>query len=428
MANRFQELMPKNSVFKNEIYLKPSHVPKKLLFRDDKMEKIYSNFKKTIQDISPSHMLIHGPPGTGKTHGILRVISEFNEFSEERGLKWEAKFSSAEKKSYYQLLVKVARDLKPGFPSRGFGESEVQDRILKMIENSGKKYIFIFDEVDKMNKPQKSDTEPLQDLVYFITRANEIANKSTKSIDVTGVLVGNEQGLDKKVASCSGATASAYHPQKVYFDDYHADEVRKILEDRCEKAFKDGIVTRNATSFLAAQITKHTHDLRFGLKVLWFAGGEIKNTDKDKIDETLIRDVIEDVQKSNIENMVKQMNDSKIITLWSIIMGNEAFPLSEKVDSAITSRQFYDVYKKTCQKVGLEKRSQAHITQNVTSSLETQGFVSTKVKGMGRGKGKTMLFYAGEIEGIKEAVRNTVKERYDVTPNIKIKVPTQTAL
>jgi len=421
MTNPFEDVT-KDGVFESDKYLDSSYIPEKLLFRDEEMDTIYSNFKKPLQGRTPSHMLIHGPPGAGKTHAVQKIVEQFNEFSKRKdGFDWIANFFSAEKKTYYQLLTKIARNLNPGFPQRGYGEAEVQDKILELIRQSGQKHILIIDEVDKMNKSQKSQTPPLRDVVYFITRANELDGHGNGSINLAGILIGNEQGLDDRVERHSSATASAYHPEEVYFREYNANELVEIIKERCEKAFRGDIVEMAAINFLAAQITKHSHDLRFGFEVLKRSGDKLKELPgKDKIDEDLVERASNEVRKSNVYDMISKMNSSKMITLWAIVEGNEKVPPNEKTKGGLSSRTFYKIYKSFCDQIGLETRSQSHITQIVTNQLETQGFISTDVRGLGRGRGKTIVFHTGDIEGLREATKKALENNgFENIPTLK---------
>lgn len=421
MPNWFKENASHDSndsaVFENEQYLSTDYIPDELLFREDEMEKIYSNFEKPFRGRLTRHMLINGPPGTGKTHASKKVRKEFNEVAKEEGANFEVLYVSSEKKTYYQLLIQLGQKIDNTIPMRGIGTGEIQDRILKKIQMNGKKYIVIFDEIDRMIQSEKKDTDPIQDIVKFVTRAHEsIDSGNGNNSEMIGVFIGNKQGIRERVAACSAATSSSFHPKKVYFRGYNAEEIQKIISHRCDKAFKESFFKEASLAYLASQIRSHSFDLRFGFEVLRQCGDWLEEGDVEEVDENVIEDAICEVQSNNIEEIISEMNDTKLMTLWAILYGESNLSNDKKVDGGITTKHFYDLYKRASEHVGLKKRSQAHITQNVASSLETEGLISTKVKGMGRGRGKTIVFYSAEIEELTEIIRQQIKKRYNIEP------------
>ncbi len=407
----------RSEVFDNEHYLSTDFIPEELLYRDKEMEEIYSNFEKPFRDRIARHMLINGPPGTGKTHASKKVKREFNRHAREKGADYKVVYISSEKKTFYQLLVQLGQKIDNTLPIRGIGTGELRDRILAKIEQSNNKYIIIFDEVDKMEKSSHTQSDPIESVVKFVTRAHEYMEDDNGN-QVVGVFIGNQQGIRERVAACSAATSSSFHPKKVYFRNYNADEMKDIIEHRCRKAFTSDFFTNGATSFLAGQIRSHSFDLRFGFEVLRQCGDWLENNGVNEIDEKLIEKAIKEVQSNNIEEIIAEMNDTKLITLWSILYGEDKYPPQQKTDNGITSKQFYDLYQNMTDSVGLEARSQAHITQNVASSLETEGLISTKIKGMGRAKGRAIIFYSAEIDDLKDIVGGEIENRFHKLPDL----------
>jgi len=413
MENPFKEFLPENEVFENVIFLKPSYVPEKLISREKEMKTIYNNFKKPIQKLRPSHMLIHGPPGAGKTHAIKKVIEQFNEYCETKGLDWEAKYFDAVERTFYQLLVNMAKKFSPGFPEKGFAASTVRDKILDLMAENDKKYILIIDGVDKMNRPKHASNSPLCGVVTFITRAHEIADNYDENMHVTGVLIANEFGLKQRLTRESYATSSAFHPKNVYFKEYNQYELENIIEDRCNKAFKENVIEEDAIKLLSEEIYQSSYDIEFALEVLRCSGERLMELEnKEKIDTDIITYSIEKVHLSDLYGMIQEMDTTKLLTLWSIIQSNENLPPSEKIEGGISSGKFYEIYERFCEFYNLKPKRQCHITQNVTVYLEMLGLVSTKLHGMGRGKGRTLLFYVGETEGLKEATQRALIERF----------------
>ena len=65
----------------------PTWTPHRILFRDDEIAQISINFGYSLIGSTPSHMLILGLPGTGKTATALFVISKLKEKIREENIE-----------------------------------------------------------------------------------------------------------------------------------------------------------------------------------------------------------------------------------------------------------------------------------------------------------------------------------------------------
>ncbi len=419
MTNLIEEKVEKSPVFNSPRFLSIDYIPKRMLFRDDELESILDNVSNVFKGLDPSNMLIHGPPGTGKTHGIKRIINEFEEYARGNESKARMKYFSCKNRTLYQILTSIAKTFDPSYPTRGYGEGEVVEDISKYIDQEGGDYIFVFDEIDKIKDAQrKENNSSFNDLIYFMTRLGEYIDKDIGEapLKVSIVLISNRQGIKSVV---EGYNRSTFHPTTVFFRDYNADELKEIIEQRCKDALKEDVIQDGVTSKLAAVTRKENHDLRFSFEALRKAGKFAEKNENHKITEEVLDMAIDTIQEEKLKETIQGMNETELMTLWSIIQGKET--MSEKTNrhDGVSTRHFYSIYSNICSTMGIKEKSQPHLTQRVTSRLESQGFISTVLKGRGRSQGVSLMYHLGEEDGLKEAVKDVIDKRYGMVPEIQ---------
>ena len=67
------EKFARKKVFRNSDYLSTDHVPDKLMYRDEEMDRILDEIAFQFDDKVGSNLLVSGPTGTGKTHSLKKI-------------------------------------------------------------------------------------------------------------------------------------------------------------------------------------------------------------------------------------------------------------------------------------------------------------------------------------------------------------------
>ena len=83
----FANIFSNQSIFKNRDVLRPSHIPEKLIFRDEEIEKIAQVVGTALTNAISSNLFIYGQTGTGKTavvhyHGAAQAFLVGNIFGD----------------------------------------------------------------------------------------------------------------------------------------------------------------------------------------------------------------------------------------------------------------------------------------------------------------------------------------------------------
>lgn len=258
-----------------------------------------------------------------------------------------------------------------------------------------------------------------------MTRLGEFIDKNVgeKPLNISIILISNKQGIKSAV---EGYNRSTFHPTTVFFRDYNPDELEKIIEERCGDALKSGVIGKGPISKLAAITRKENHDLRFSFEVLRKAGEFAEKKKNHKISIEEIDMAVDTIQEEKMKESIQNMNETELMTLWSIIQGKETIDNGLSKHNGVSTRHFYNIYEKFCSEMGIKAKSQPHLTQGVTSRLESQGFISTTLKGRGRGQGISLMYHLGEEEGLKSTVKDVINDRFGRIPQIRSGSPSPT--
>jgi len=396
----------RSDIFDAPHFLSIDYIPNQLIFRENEIDMVKNNIKKVFDGLAPSHMLIHGPPGTGKTHAVKKIKEDFNEYAKNKDVNAGMKHFSCKNKTTYQILTRIARSFDPSYPSRGLGEGEVVEDVAEFVDDEDSHYIFVFDEVDKITE-KSGKGDGIGDLIYFTTRLGELIDKGVgeEPLGISVILISNKTGIRDDISEYNKST---FHPTTVYFKDYDVDQLRTIIKRRCREAFKDGVIKDDVIQTLAQKTRDSNSDLRFSFTVLRVAGELVERLNLNCIDESLLEKSFEKVNEQKINEAVKEMNETELMTLWSLMQAKK------KVNGeGITSHTFYRTYENLCEKMNIDPKSHRHLTSRVTSRLESQGFITAELKGRGRGKGVNLMYRLAGKKKLKKAIEEAMSMRYD---------------
>lgn len=383
-----------NNLLKNPNVLTESYVPEYLLFREKELAEIARHFGRYASGVHPGHLLIHGPPGTGKTHAIKLITKTYKEFVEESHINSRIVYINCKDKTYYQTLITLLHQLGVTFPERGLGTGEAADALVAYLKNSEERLIFVFDEIDKLKKTYKDKEDPINALIYRMSRLDEITDKEEPLI----VMISNKSNILERIEH---ATIAKFVPRTLYFREYNTEELFEILMDRAEKALLPRSFDKEAIEHLAKLIKQNEKDLRWGFKILT----EAALMTSEKLTREIIDRAMKIVEHNILHTTINSLTNHQLAVLWSItfLEENNILPMTGEV---------YHTYKLVCEELGWRPRSMRHVMHYITPKIESVGLITSREKGLGRKRGRTLVFHLTESSHmILKTVEMVLSER-----------------
>ncbi|MGV8151125.1 MAG: Cdc6/Cdc18 family protein [Candidatus Woesearchaeota archaeon] len=295
------------SLLKNEYALDYSFLPKSIPFREGQQKYLASCIKPLLAEHTGRNVMIHGPPGVGKTAALKHLTRELDESDELLDKLSIIYVNCWHKNTTYKVVLELCDAVGYAFVQNK--NTEDLFKIVAQILNK-KAAIFIFDEIDKAE-----DT----DFLYILSE-----NIFRKSI----FLVTNYKSwmleLDDRIRS-------RLLLEQVEFPQYTREEMLGIMKQRIEYAFHDpNCVDVDALEKMADK-SAELKDIRMGLFLLRESAliAEEKSSKKvllehvdvavRKIDQFAIKnsDDLDDESKS-ILKVIKENSGKKIGDLFKV--------------------------------------------------------------------------------------------------------------
>ena len=243
------------SLFKNELALDYSFIPKLIPFREQQQREIASCINPLFQKRNGKNLLIHGMPGIGKTVACRHIFQEI----EEETVEIVTVFINCwQKNTSFKIFLDMCEQL-----GIKFTQNKKTDELFNMIKQvlNKKAAVFAFDEIDKV-----------EDFDFLYSVLEEIYRKTVLLISNYGDF------LDE----LDGRVKSRLVPGVLEFKPYNLEETRGILKQRMEYAFVPGVFSDDALNLIVNK-TAELRDIRMGLSMMREAGIIAENKSSRKI-------------------------------------------------------------------------------------------------------------------------------------------------
>jgi cell division control protein 6 len=294
-------LSSEESLFKNELALDYSFLPKLLLHREQQQRYVATIIKPLLNEKNGKNLFIYGAPGIGKTAAMRFVLNELEEETEEVTPIY---INCWQKNTTFKIVANICEQL--GYRLTHNKRTEELFAVVKNILNK-KAAVFAFDEVDK-----------LEEIDFLYDILEEIYKKSIL------LVTNNKEWLD----DLDERVKSRLLPETLEFKPYNLAETKDVLKQRLGYAFVHGVWNDDAFELIVNK-TASAQDIRLGLHLMRESGNiaEDKSLRKitlehaqnaiTKIDQFTIKrssDLTED--EHDILNMIKKNSEKKIGDLY----------------------------------------------------------------------------------------------------------------
>ncbi len=281
-------LKPGVSLFKNEYALDYTFLPKTVPYRESQQRYLASCIKPLLTDHNGRNVLVHGPPGVGKTAALkhlLRELDESDEFSDKLHMIY---VNCWHKNTTYKVVLELCDAVGYAFVQNK--NTEDLFKIVTQIINK-KGAIFVFDEIDKAE-----DT----DFLYILS---EMVYKKTI------FLVTNYKSwlleLDDRIRS-------RLMLEETEFPQYNDTEIEGILKERIPYAFDTECVDDDVLRVISHKAAE-LKDVRIGLFLLRESVVIAESQNSQRVKKEHAERAMTKIEQFTIKNTDELDDESKLI-------------------------------------------------------------------------------------------------------------------
>jgi cell division control protein 6 len=359
-----------NSLFNNKEVLQARYTPDSIPHRDEQIKAIASILGSALRGDRPSNLFVYGKTGTGKTLSVQYVMDEIIKKADELGVEVRVEYINCKLRKVadteYRILAALIKKLGSSVPATGLPTDQVWSKFIELVDIKKQLIVFIFDEVDQAVKKMGDS------FLYSITRLNQELNNAQLSIigisnDITFL-----ENIDPRVRSSLGE-------EEFIFPPYNAIQLQDILNDRCEKAFKEGVVAEGVVAKCAAYAAREHGDARRALDLFRIAG-ELSEREGEKIiSEDYIDLANNKLERDKILDIVESEPKQFQLILYSILQLTK----DEKAKGSFFTGDVYNYYRDLCNQTKTDKLTQRRIS-DIIAEIDMLGLINAKVISKGR--------------------------------------------
>ena len=352
----FKDLLgSEESLFRNHVALDYDYMPKVIPYRENEQRYIAMCIKPLFMERNGKNVIVHGPPGVGKTVAVRHLLQELEEETESIIPIY---VNCWKKNTTFKIMQEICDMI-----GLKFIQNKKTDELYELMKRhiNKKSTVFVFDEIDKVED---------HDFLYNILE--EIYRKTIILITNYSNWLNN---LDNRIKS-------RLMPDSVHFRPYNLAETKGILKERVSYAFVPNVWEEEAFELIASK-TYEIKDIRTGLYLLREAGNIAEDEASRKILVSHAKKALEKLDNFSINKSEDLEEEAKFIL--GIIKENPQKKIGE----------LYKIYQ--------EKGGNAvyKTFQRKIKKLEDGKFI--KVKKIAGGKeGKTSIISPSQIKKLDE--------------------------
>ena len=273
------------SLFKADVSLDYSFIPKIVPYREKEQRIIAGCIKPLLQEKSGKNVFIYGQPGVGKTVALKKVLAELEEETEEIIPVY---INCWHHNTTFKMVTEICEQLNFKFIQNK--KTEELFRMVKQVFNK-KSVVFVLDEADK-----------LEDLDFLYMILEDIYRK-------TIILITNYR---EWVLNLEDRIKSRLMPEMIEFRPYNYEETKGILKHRAEYAFHPGVLSNEAFELIAKK-TFELQDIRTGLHLMKESALIAENKSSRKISLEHAQQALNKIDEFTIKNSQELQNDEQMI-------------------------------------------------------------------------------------------------------------------
>nr|WP_254824171.1 ORC1-type DNA replication protein [Haloglomus halophilum] len=416
----FDDLLSGEPIFENKEVLRPSYTPHRLPHREEQINNMATILVTALRGDTPSNILIYGKTGTGKTASAKFVSEELESTSQKYEVPCEVEYINCEvTDTQYRVLAQLANKfiekneqvveekladlreladrtadeptpdvlaetefatqealesrieeleadldgLEP-VPMTGWPTDRVYSAFFDAVDYHERVVVIMLDEIDKLVEKSGDDT------LYNLSRMNsELENSRISIMGISNDLKFTDF-LDPRVKSSLGE-------EEIVFPPYDATQLRDILQQRADVAFKPESLTEDVIPLCAAFAAQEHGDARRALDLLRTAGELAERDRTEMVNEEHVRQAQEKIELDRVVEVVRTLPTQSKLVLYATTL------LEKNGVHNINTGEVFNIYKRLCQEIDADVLTQRRVT-DLISELDMLGIVNAVVVSKGR--------------------------------------------
>lgn len=369
-------------IFANEDLLRISHLPSpdRIVGRDEHMQKVAEALNPAIFGQEPTHLLIFGKTGTGKSLISRSVAHRVTTEAARENVTVETAFIDCGEQNTETAVVKtIARKLNDAnatgitVPQRGLGTADYYERLWKIMDLQTDVSLIILDEIDMLD-----DDEVLRKL----SRAGENRRITDSTLGIIGISnkIDFPDELNERVKS-------SFAHDELVFKPYDANQLVDILETRAyptadrDGAFHEDVLTDDVIPLTAALAAQEHGDARKAIDILRNAGRIAIKEEADQVTEAHVRAAKEKTEVDRLAELIEGAPTQAKAILLALTLLTE----SNHQDQFATNT-IYEQYQSIADELDLDELSERRV-QEILQEQDFLNVIESETKGRGRGRG-----------------------------------------
>lgn len=333
-------------IFRDRGKLSPRYVPDRLPHRESQLKELLSIYMPSLENVGGAFIQpvqLIGGVGAGKTCTALRFGSLIEGEASRRGISLKHVYvnGKVDGSNRYTLYRRILEQTCPAIQSRSLSPEEMLTQMVKQLRREKLYAIITFDEVDYFLKHCK------EHVVYDLTRLNEIS--PGEPCNVLGVLfVARDPSYRSLLDPAENSTLGLC---VIKFPQYTAGQIRDIISERAELAFKPGVVSDEVLDFVSDLAAKPpaNGDARFALDILLYAGNLAENMGFEKVLPGHVRRVYGEMHPSISSETISSLSQTGKLILLGL-----ARALKASKTPYISLKEAREYYNVVCEEYGVK--------------------------------------------------------------------------
>lgn len=387
----------KDPIFADEDVLRDSHQPEDLIERDRELKEYQSALKPVIKGARPRNIFLYGQTGVGKTVATRMIMDRLQQDQEDYdNLEIHVVHIVCKNlSSSYQVAVKLVnefRDRNDKIPTTGYPPDTIYEFLWEhLLDVDATHVLFVLDEVDAIGDDD--------DILYELPRANDNGNVPVDETKVGVIGISNKFTFRDNL---SARVKDSLCDEEIHFPPYDANQLGNILQQRAEKAFKNGVLNDDAIPLAAALAGQESGSARQALKLLFKAGDLARSRDEEFVTVEHVREAEPKVRESQVRNELESLPTQSHLTLFALLALDRQDELPAK------SSDIYEVYEVVAERIDADVKTDRTIRDRL-SQLKLKGFLDVEEHNEGPKGGSYHLYEFGDVRSdmIKEVLKET---------------------